>query len=82
MLDENRFLDTFRGHNIRPIIRSYSVAPNVFLYFYTQPLIYKACKINNATGASTKSNKVRDVSKGRGSPGERPYDVSVDKIDI
>ena len=31
--------------------------------------------MNNATGASAKSKKVRDVSKGR-SPEERPYDVS------
>ena len=39
----------------------------------------KGCKIVNATGATAKSKKVRDVFKGGwggGSPEERPYDVS------
>ena len=47
------------------------LAPNVFLYFYTQH------SINSAPEASAVSKKVRDVSKGGGwSPEERPYDVS------
>ena len=39
----------------------------------------KGCKINNAPGASAKSKKVRDISKGEGGggfPEECPYDVS------
>ena len=52
-------------------------APSVLLYFYTQHSILKPVRINNATGASAKSKKVRDVSKGGGvSSEERPYDVS------
>ena len=43
------------------------LARSVLLYFYTQ---------NNASGASAESKKVRDVSRGGGSPEERPYDVS------
>ena len=46
-----------------------------FVLLYTA-LNLKACTINNASGASAVSRKVRAVPKGRGSPEERPYDVS------
>ena len=36
----------------------------------------KAYKINNTSGASIESKKVRDVSKGGGAPEKRLYDVS------
>ena len=58
------------------IIRSWLCPKCTFILLYST-LNLKACKINNATGVSAKSKKVRDVSKGGGgSPEERPYDVS------
>ena len=61
------------------IIRSWLCPKCTFTLLYTT-LILKSYKINNATGASAKSKKVRDVSKEGGgelgSPEERPYDVS------
>ena len=58
------------------IIRSWLCPKCTFTLSYTT-LNLKDCKVNNATGASAKSKKVRDVSKGGGgSPEERPYDVS------
>ena len=60
------------------IVRSWSRANCTFMLLYTT-LNPKACKINNASGASAESKKVRDVSKGGvggGIPEKRPYDVS------
>ena len=59
------------------IIRSWHCPKCAFILLYTA-LNLKACTINNASGASVESKKVRDVSKGGWgvSPEERPYDVS------
>ena len=60
------------------IIRSWLCPKCTFTLLYTT-LNLKESKVNNATGASAKSKKLRDVSKGvggRGSPEERAYDVS------
>ena len=60
------------------IIRSWLCPKCTFTLLYTT-LNLKDCKVNNATGASAKSKKLRDVSKGggggEGSPEEHPYDV-------
>ena len=58
------------------IARSWPCPKCTLILLYTT-LNLKAFKINNASGASTESKKVRDVSKGGGgSPEKRPYDVS------
>ena len=44
------------------IIRSWPYRKGTFILLYTT-LDLKACKINNASGASVESKKVRDVSK-------------------
>ena len=56
-------------------LRSWLCPKCIFILLYTT-LNVKACKIHNATGASAKSKKVRDVSKRVGAPEESPYDVS------
>ena len=43
------------------IIRSWPYRKGTFILLYTT-LDLKACKINNASGASVESKKVRDVS--------------------
>ena len=58
------------------IIRPWPCPKCTFILLYTA-LNLKDFTINNASGASAESKKVRDVSKGGGgSPEERPYDVS------
>ena len=43
--------------------------PQVYFYTFITTLNLKACKINNATGASAKSENVLDVSNGGGGGG-------------
>ena len=52
--------------------------PQVYFILLYTALNLKDFTINNASGASAESKKVRDVSKGGGggSPEERPHDVS------
>ena len=54
------------------VIRSWPCPKCTFILLYIA-LDLKACTINNASGASTESKKVRDVSEGGGgrSPEER-----------
>ena len=61
-----------------PIFRFWPCPKCTFILFLYTALNLKACTINNASGASVVSKKVRDVSKGGGgeSPEERPYNVS------
>ena len=64
-----------------PIIRSWHSPKCTFILLYTT-LNLKACKINNASGVSTESKKVRDVSKGRGLQKDVHMTFLVDKIDM
>ena len=66
------------------IVRSWSCPNCTFMRLYTT-LNPKACKINNVSGASAESKKVRDVSKGGGVGGSQKnvhMTFLVDKIDM
>ena len=58
--------------------------PQMYIYISYTTLNLKDCKINNATGASAKSKKVCDISKGGGGVLQKNVHMTflVDKIDL